>query len=772
MTRFVLLLTGITGSLAQEARQLLTAEPLENGLAASQDCEMPCWKTDGFCTFCGSGNSCCALDGSSTKAECIGVKFLGIAAEILGHRCVKSAFLPGETPTNTNFPSDITTAHKAECTNYMSQAGCGWTNQFSCPGQPAGNNGAAVDSRDANDVAFRCCCNYGLWKEAGVDRPAELPIGAGVDQAQCAREIKKDGCAWTAKYNCPYQKLGSAGEASDDNSISYDCCCKAGMWKTNGVDWATAGNAVAPVDPNAFNVDTPMDTTANAQSGTTALISNDQDNGFATSYAAGVQHGTNVNVRDGSVLEHKGPNIHTQTIQAVDASFSGGGPHHGAIHNKISLNDPTSKKERCEFGLCTGAFAGSDPGNTNALPETQHGIPVIGATENKPQVLPSIIASMGNGDSTPQLLTVTGAVSQSTPMAGGGVMATAAAPAAPAVGVVAVAAPVAKPAVMARQSASPVETKLTAATVPGTTVLQVTSDAGFVIGDQVLIGSTERKTVVATAAATARRLAAGASITVDTPVTGTYPVGTAVQKVPAAVAGAAPPTATGSSLEGSSARFSGSSSLSTSSNGAGIWITLAVIVCLCLGGGGLVAFLIMQKANKKKRAAGDREAYLKNDFIERQPVYHEVPGQPIENEPMMSKKDSNYENQASEYGQFPPMAPTQSFPVQVELAPLVQVQGADPMAVTFPGLPPLGTGGASLLQQTIAAPASAPQYFAQPQAASMNMGGAMPYGNYTTNSTYINAGSMYQQAGMQMPQLGQTTTVQMQPQQYATGGVI
>jgi hypothetical protein len=210
----------------------------------------------------------------------------------------------------------------------------------------------------------------------------------------------------------------------------------------------------------------------------------------------------------------------------------------------------------------------------------------------------------------------------------------------------------------------------------------------------------------------------------------------------------------------------------TSSNGAGIWITLAAIVCLCIGGGGLVGFLIMSKANKKKRAAGDREAYLKNDFIERQPVYHEVPGQLAENEPMMSKKESNYEYQASEYVPAAPMAPqlqpTQSFPVQqVELAPMT----VDPNAVTFPGLPPLGTGGASLLQQTIAAPASAPQYFAQPQAASMNVS-TMPYGNYTTNSTYINAGSMYQQA---MPQLGQTTTVgtvQMQPQQYAAGGVI
>jgi len=198
----------------------------------------------------------------------------------------------------------------------------------------------------------------------------------------------------------------------------------------------------------------------------------------------------------------------------------------------------------------------------------------------------------------------------------------------------------------------------------------------------------------------------------------------------------------------------------------------------------------MMRGQKKKRGTTDREAYLKNDFIERQPIYQDVPPQQMEEvEPMMAQKDQgvpmasvgiDYNNDGRadvvytgadlnrdgipDGLQAPAtLQPTQSFPVQqVELAQTVPVTTAvapvtQASGVTFPGLPTIGA--TNVLQQTVAAPSTA-QYIMQPQAASMTA--TMPYGNYTTGSTYITAPSAYSQ-------LGVTSTVQ---QQYPGGGVV
>jgi len=231
-----------------------------------------------------------------------------------------------------------------------------------------------------------------------------------------------------------------------------------------------------------------------------------------------------------------------------------------------------------------------------------------------------------------------------------------------------------------------------------------------------------------------------------------------------------------------------SSSLSTSSAGYGWLVTLMLICCLCLGGGGVAAFIFMNK-KQKKRTTTEREAYLKNDFIERQPVYDEAAAQYNEVEPMLKdqSRPMNHDGHAdmvytgADAVQAPvnPMQPTmQSFPVQVELAapvyaaPAAQAAPVVPLAaaggISFPGLPTIG-GGSTLLQQqqqrqTFGAQPqaasmtlqqqAAPQYFAaQPQAASMNA--TMPYGNYSSQSAYVSA-----------------PTRQSQPRMYPGGGVV
>jgi len=269
--------------------------------------------------------------------------------------------------------------------------------------------------------------------------------------------------------------------------------------------------------------------------------------------------------------------------------------------------------------------------------------------------------------------------------------------------------------------------------------------------------------------------------------------------------------------KGSSAKSSGSSSLSTSSAGYG-WVVCLVLAvcCLCLTLGGVAALIVTNK-NKKKRSTTDREQNLKDDFIERQPVYHEVAEADQEVEPMMREKEQYPDvNNDDMYNQAGSTTSTEAVaagatvmqvrstacfqvgdavligngtanqegnvirafgslvftnPLQcahpagtkVEQAPPMQPTQSFPIqtvelvapVTSFPGLPTLG--GGSLMQQTFAAPATAYTY-AQPQAASMMA--SQPYGNYTSPSTYVQQPSMYSAAQPSMYS------------QYPGGGVV
>jgi len=180
-------------------------------------------------------------------------------------------------------------------------------------------------------------------------------------------------------------------------------------------------------------------------------------------------------------------------------------------------------------------------------------------------------------------------------------------------------------------------------------------------------------------------------------------------------------------------------------------------VLLCIGGA-IVAFMMLGK--KKKRSTTDREAYLKNDFIEQQPNYDEQP----EQQPMMSSQDNVPPQMQVE---VPPLAPapvtlqpTQSFPVQVELAKTTAV--AAPGAVSFPGLPTLGGGQSVLLQQPSTVLPATTMTYSAPQATSMVM--TQPYGNYTTQSQYLAAPAAYSQVAQPVySQLGVTTSLTQYP---------
>merc|ERR1711865_861341 len=84
----------------------------------------------------------------------------------------------------------------------------------------------------------------------------------------------------------------------------------------------------------------------------------------------------------------------------------------------------------------------------------------------------------------------------------------------------------------------------------------------------------------------------------------------------------------------------------------------------------------MNKKKNKPRKPTERDAYLKKDFIERQPIYNEVPGQQ-ETDPMMNMG--------------PPGA-------QQQMAPPPEMAGLAPSLASFPGMPDIGGPGGSLLQ--------------------------------------------------------------------------
>jgi len=59
-----------------------------------------------------------------------------------------------------------------------------------------------------------------------------LLLNVGSD---CSDYINKTGCAWTAWYNCPGQRNGTHGSASNFNSLGFSCCCRQGLWRAEGI---------------------------------------------------------------------------------------------------------------------------------------------------------------------------------------------------------------------------------------------------------------------------------------------------------------------------------------------------------------------------------------------------------------------------------------------------------------------------------------------------------------------------------------------------------
>jgi len=182
-----------------------------------------------------------------------------------------------------------------------------------------------------------------------------------------------------------------------------------------------------------------------------------------------------------------------------------------------------------------------------------------------------------------------------------------------------------------------------------------------------------------------------------------------------------------------------------------------IVVAVVVGG--------LMSSRKKKRQTTDREQYLKNDFIERQPVYHEVAGQPEDGngEEEQPLREQEF-NGARPQEVVPALEPTPSFPMQqVEMMPaLAPIQGMQvqalapasmpataPSGISFPGMPTIGVNGMPVQQV---------------QAGSMYMNTTLPYGQYASPSTYVAAPAAYNQMGLGVT--GPLTSVPVAGSQY------
>lgn len=66
---------------------------------------------------------------------------------------------------------------------------------------------------------------------------------------RCAEFCSSTGCGWTSEWSCPWQPTGSKGQASDDGSDGYDCCCKKRTAESQPCGGGSRGSAFNTTRP-------------------------------------------------------------------------------------------------------------------------------------------------------------------------------------------------------------------------------------------------------------------------------------------------------------------------------------------------------------------------------------------------------------------------------------------------------------------------------------------------------------------------------------------
>merc|ERR1712232_393726 len=69
------------------------------------------------------------------------------------------------------------------------------------------------------------------------------------------------GCGWTQDWSCPWQPAGKQGQAGDDGSVGYNCCCKQRTSDSQPCGGASPTPSPVPV-PNPVPSPVPTPTPA------------------------------------------------------------------------------------------------------------------------------------------------------------------------------------------------------------------------------------------------------------------------------------------------------------------------------------------------------------------------------------------------------------------------------------------------------------------------------------------------------------------------------
>merc|ERR1711907_225776 len=53
---------------------------------------------------------------------------------------------------------------------------------------------------------------------------------AAEQEEECKAYMASTGCSWTKEWNCRGENKGTVGEAGNDRTLGYRCCCEYGLW--------------------------------------------------------------------------------------------------------------------------------------------------------------------------------------------------------------------------------------------------------------------------------------------------------------------------------------------------------------------------------------------------------------------------------------------------------------------------------------------------------------------------------------------------------------
>jgi hypothetical protein len=110
-----------------------------------------------------------------------------------------------------------------QCEQYLQTKGCGWTQKYHCPGQPAGPHNEGLASDDQSQ-GYKCCCTFGLWHRSPTNAaPAPVPVAPAPPPVDYQAPVPK---AFQAKVGgspkVAYQKVVPFGEETITFGDVYD----------------------------------------------------------------------------------------------------------------------------------------------------------------------------------------------------------------------------------------------------------------------------------------------------------------------------------------------------------------------------------------------------------------------------------------------------------------------------------------------------------------------------------------------------------------------